>query len=193
MAKPTKKQKRTQARKARQLAAGEANRKVLREPTQRECHITATRYTDHILFQSRVGYFAPRTGAVFALYDLEIVDALENPGALIEAIMKAGLAALSSLLRVPAIGLPGKEVMTKLAQAAADWLKLDVEVLKAAIEAERKGDKEEDKIAEAIQNDGPVAEKLMADELAAEVREEQRQGVADDPAMASMVDLGGEG
>lgn len=170
MTKVPNKTKRAQKRKARRLAAAEAQRKLAREPAQRECHVTATRQGDMILFQTRTGYFSPRTGPVFAIYDIEIADACDNPNALVELCMKAGLSTLSALLRTPVLGVPGQEALKRLAEAAAKWMKLDLDELRKVLEAERAAEARVDTEAQAAMGEG-------------------RLGEGPDP----MIDLGGEG
>jgi hypothetical protein len=129
--------KKPQKRKARRLAAAESQRKLAREPAQRECHITATRTGDVIAFQTRTGYFAPRTGPAFMVHELEIADACDNPQALVETIMKAGISVLAGTLRTPVSGKKGTEAIKALAEAAAAWMKLDLEALRKEIAEER--------------------------------------------------------
>jgi hypothetical protein len=153
------KMKRDQKRKARRLAAAEAQKRVATTAI-RECHVQATRQGDMIYFQTRTGYFSPRVGPVFSLHELEIADALDNPNALVECCMKAGIAVLAGCLRTPVMGKPGKEALTALADAAAKWLKIDVEALKKEIAEERNAQAKHDAAGDApepAQDPSPAA------------------------------------
>jgi hypothetical protein len=133
----TGKQKRTTLAKAKRIAAGEASRKLAKEPTSRESHIKARKAGDMILFETRTGYFSPRSGPMFGVHELEVVEAHDTPTALVEVCMKAGVAVLGSLFRVNVQNMKGEEAMKALAAAAAQWMKLDVEALRKELEEER--------------------------------------------------------
>lgn len=135
----TDKQKRRLMRKAKQLAAADIARRAGKDPASREVHIKAIRGKDAILFQARTGYFSPRTGPVYTMSDLDIAEALDRPSHMVQACAKLGFVMLSQVLRYkqPAAGT---QALTDLAEAAAKWLALDVEALRAELAAERAAD-----------------------------------------------------
>lgn len=136
MKRMTDKQKKHLMRKARQLAAADIARKAGKDPVSREVHVKAIRGKDAIMFQARRGYFSPRTGPVYSLSDLDIAEALDNPGHLVSACAKLGFVMLAQVLRI-ANPAQGSQALVDMADAAAKWLGIDVEALKAELAAER--------------------------------------------------------
>jgi hypothetical protein len=153
------KTKRTQRAKARRLAAEEARKTAARAPASREIVVKAERLGDMMHFTVRQGYFSPRMAGNWALYDLEIADAHDNPTALVECCMKAGIAVLSGILRTPILGVPGQEALKRLAQSAAQWMKLDVDELRKALEEER---------VQAADQTPPAADNVVTEPATAE-------------------------
>ncbi len=132
----TVKQKRSVIRKAKRLASEEALRRGAKDPATREVIIKATRLPAAIHFQARRGYFSPRSGPVYTLSDLDLAEAMEKPGHLVEACAKLGFTVMSQLLGYTK-PVPGTQALTELTEAAGKWLKLDFEALRAELEAER--------------------------------------------------------
>lgn len=132
----TDKQKKHLMRKARRLAAADIARRVGKDPTTREAVLKLIVGKDALLFQPRTGYFSPRTGPTYSMSDLDVAEALDNPGHMVQVCAKLGFSMLSQVLRYtkPA---PGQQALKDLAEAAAKLMKLDVEALRAELEAER--------------------------------------------------------
>ena len=132
----TDKQKRRLMRKAKQLAAADLARRVGRDPTIREAHLKVLVGPTQLLFQARTGCFSPRTGPTYSMSDLDVAEALDNPGHMVEVCAKLGFTMLSQVLRYtkPA---PGQVALKELAERAAALMKLDVEALRKELEAER--------------------------------------------------------
>jgi hypothetical protein len=132
----TDKQKRRLMRKAKQLAAADIARRTGKDPTTREAHLKAIVGPSGIAFQARTGYFAPRSGPVYTMSDLDVAEALDQPGHMVQVCAKLGFTMLSQLLRYPNPAA-GTQALTDLAERAAKLMKLDVEALRAELAAER--------------------------------------------------------
>lgn len=151
------KQKRRVMRKAKQLAAADLSRRVGKDPATREVHIKATAGKDAIFFATRTGYFSPRSGPVYTLADLDIADCLDTPGKMVEVCAKLGFTVLAQILRYrnPA---PGQAALTEIAEAAAKFMKMDVEAVKAELAAEKaeEAKQEERRYQEQVGDIAPV-------------------------------------
>jgi hypothetical protein len=132
----TDKQKKHLMRKARQLAAADISRRAGEDPTTREAVLKMVVGKDSLMFQPRTGYFAPRTGPMYSMSDLDVAEALDNPGHMVQVCAKLGFSMLAQVLRYtkPA---PGQQALKDLAEVAAKMMKLDVEALRAELAAER--------------------------------------------------------
>lgn len=137
MSKVPNKMKRTQRAKARRLAAEEARAKVAKIPSSREVVVKAQNLGDTLLCTVRAGYFSPVLMSSWSIDELAVADAHDNPTALVETIMKAGLAVMGGLFRTKVLGLTGEQALKALAENAGKWMKLDIEALRKEIAEER--------------------------------------------------------
>lgn len=140
-------------RKAKQLAAADIARRTGADPKTREAHLKVLVGPSALLFQARTGYFSPRTGPTYSMSDLDVAEALDNPGHMVEVCAKLGFTMLSQVLRYtkPA---PGQVALKELAERAAAVMGLDAEALRKELEAER---------AERADDAAPPAEVTQAD------------------------------
>ena len=132
----TDKQKRRLIRKARALASADISRRVGKDPTSREVILKVIKGKGEMAIQARTGYLSPRNGPLYSISDLDVAESLDNPSHVVQIAAKIGFIALTQSMRLK--NLPqGAAALTAWAEAAAKWLDLDVDALKAELADER--------------------------------------------------------
>lgn len=178
----TDKQKRAAIRKAKRLAAADLSRRTGKNPDTREVIVKLIRGKDEMAFQTRTGYLSPRTGPVYTVSDLDIAEAIDNPGHLVQVCAKLGFVVLAHALRYRS-PKPGVEALTDMATKAAEFMKLDLDALRKAIELDRQEQEEAQAKAQAAE---AAADNAAADQPPAfEGTVEELQAVLDTPEEAS--------
>lgn len=154
---------RDKMRKARRLAYEAETHRLKKVAPTREVHVRAARIGDYgMAVTTRTGLYSGQQGPTISVSDLELAEALDDPRAFGLVAAKVGLLVMSALMRTNA---HAPDVLHTTAEAAAKWIGINIEELRAQL-AEEKATQEQ--MAANAESKVPVTFHVPTDEHPAE-------------------------